>query len=88
MKNSEQGGSVYFFGSEIWLKFTFLGEKNWNYFFGLEIFEIIFLGSLKVTKIIYFFFGGGGGERSRYRLGYFLYTTHLRRKMEVLVTPI
>ena len=22
------GGSVYFFGSEIWLKFTFLGEKN------------------------------------------------------------
>ena len=61
MKNSEQGGSVYFFGSEIWLKFTFLGEKNWNYFFGLEMFEIIFLGSLKVTKIIYFFFWGGGG---------------------------
>ena len=57
LKNSEQGGSVYFFGSEIWLKFTFLGEKNWNYFFGLEIFEIIFLGSLKVTKI--FFLGGG-----------------------------
>ena len=28
LKNSEQGGSVYFFGSEIWLKFTFLGEKN------------------------------------------------------------
>ena len=28
LKNSEQGGSVYFFGSEIWLKFTFFGEKN------------------------------------------------------------
>ena len=55
LKNSEQGDSVYFFGSEIWLKFTFLGEKNYNYFFGLEIFEIIFLGSLKVTKCI---FGG------------------------------
>ena len=28
LENSKQGGSVYFFGSEIWLKFTFLGEKN------------------------------------------------------------
>ena len=25
LKNSEQGGSVYFFGSEISLKFTFFG---------------------------------------------------------------
>ena len=80
MKNSEPGGSVYFFGSEIWLKFTFLGEKNWNYFFGLEIFKIIFLGSLKVTKVI---LGGvlGTGWVT------FLYTTHLRRKTEVFVTP-
>ena len=53
LKKFEQGGSVYFFGSEIWLKFTFLGEKKYNYFFGLQIFEIIFLGSLKVTKFIF-----------------------------------
>ena len=49
LKNSEQGGSVYFFGSEIWLKFTFLGDKNYNYFFGLEFLKLFF-GSLKVTK--------------------------------------
>ena len=28
LKKSEHGGSVYFFGSEIWLKFIFLGEKD------------------------------------------------------------
>ena len=28
LEKSEQGGSVYFLGSEIWLKFTFLGEKS------------------------------------------------------------
>ena len=28
LKKSEQRGSVYFLGSEIWLKFTFLGEKK------------------------------------------------------------
>ena len=77
LKNSEQGGSVYFFGSKIWLKFTFLGEKNWNYFFGLEIFEIIFLRSLKMTKIIFFL---GGGGRSRYRLGYFFVHNSFKKK--------
>ena len=74
LKNSEQGGSVYFFGSEIWLKFTFLGEKKLELFFGLEIVEIIFLGSLKVTK---FFFWGGG---SRYRLGYFFVHNSFKKK--------
>ena len=28
LKIPEQRGSVYFFGSEIWLKFTVLGEKK------------------------------------------------------------
>ena len=44
LKKSEQGGSVYFFGSEIWLKFTFLGEKKCSYFFGFQIFELFFWG--------------------------------------------
>ena len=78
MKNSEQGGSVYFFGSEIWLKFTFLGEKNWNYFFGLEIFEIIFFGVTQGDKNVFFFWGGGG--RSRYRLGYFFVHNSFKKK--------
>ena len=73
LKNSEQGGSVYFFGSKIWLKFTFLGKKYQNYFFGLEIFEIIFLGSFKVTKFIL-------GDVQSTGWVTFLYTNHLRRK--------
>ena len=44
LKKSEQGGSVYFFESEIWLKFTFLSEKKCNYFFGFQIFELFFWG--------------------------------------------
>ena len=44
LKKSEHGGSIYFFGSEIWLKFTFLGEKKCNYFFGFQIFELFFWG--------------------------------------------
>ena len=50
-----------------------MSEKNENYFFGLEIFEIIFLGSLKVTKIIF-------GGRSRYRLGYFFVHNSFKKK--------
>ena len=79
LKKSEQGGSVYFFGSEIWLKFTFLGEEKYNYFFGLQIFEINFLGSLKVAN---FFFLGGGRMLtcSRYRLRYFFVHNLFKKK--------
>ena len=44
LKKSEQGGSVYFFGSEIWLKFTFLGEKNVIIFLDCKFLKLFFWG--------------------------------------------
>ena len=58
MKKSEQGGSVYFFGSEIWLKFTFLSEKNVIIFLGFKFLNYFF----GVTEGDIFFLGGGGGS--------------------------
>ena len=44
LEKSEQGGSVYFFGSEIWLKFTFLGEKIKIIFLGWKFLKLFFWG--------------------------------------------
>ena len=44
LKKFEQGGSVYFFGSEIWLKFTFLGEKNIIIFLDCKFLKLFFCG--------------------------------------------
>ena len=80
LKKSEQGGSVYFFGSKIWLKFTFWGWKKCNYFFEFQIFELFFWGHSRWQ-----FFWGRGVRWLVLGTGCvtFLYTTHLRRKMEV-----
>ena len=42
LKNSEQGGSVYFLVSEIWLKFTFLGEKIRIILLGRKSLKLLF----------------------------------------------
>ena len=53
LKKLGQGGSVYFFGYEIWQKLTFLGKKKWIYFLGSDFFNIIFWGSDKVIKLMF-----------------------------------
>ena len=72
MKNSEPGGSVYFFGSELWLKFTFLGEKTKIIFLGWKIVKLFF-GVTQGDKIYF-------GRRSRYRLGYFFVHNSFNKK--------
>ena len=45
LKKSRQGGSAYFFGSEIFDILIFLGLENLSYFFESEDFSLIFLGN-------------------------------------------
>ena len=72
LKNSEQVGSVYFFGSEIWPKFTFLGENIRIIFFGRKFLKL----SFDVTRGGKAYFLG----RSRYWMGYFLVHNSFKKK--------
>ena len=53
LKKNWQGGSAYFFGSEIFEILIFLGLENLSYFLGSNDFSLIFLGNNFDT--IYFF---------------------------------
>ena len=44
LEKNRQGGSAYFFGSEILIFLFFWVWKNLSYFFGSEDFSLIFLG--------------------------------------------
>ena len=44
LKKNWQGGSAYFFGSEIFEILIFLGLENLSYFLGSNDFSLIFFG--------------------------------------------